>query len=209
MAGTARGRRGAWQARRVAGAVESAERSCLTTRVNSTRLFILGSLARGGAMYGHQIRRAAQVDRTELWTDIKQGSLYSALHRMAAEGVIEVVRTENQGNMPARTVYAITPAGREELIALRDEALRQTRLRPDPVDLALQNAQDMSEQELRVVLENRRAAIAAELAAWRNLRDTAEPHLTGIESLGFSHTLLRLEAELAWHEECLKTLPVA
>jgi DNA-binding PadR family transcriptional regulator len=179
----------------------------LTTRVNSTRLFILGSLARGGAMYGHQIRRAAQLDRTELWTDIKQGSLYSALHRMAAEGVIEVVRTENQGSMPARTVYAITSAGREELLALRDQALRQTKLRPDPVDLALQNAQDMPEQELRVVLENRRAAIAAELAAWRHLRETAGPHMTGIESLGFSHTLLRLEAELAWHEECLKTLP--
>ena len=32
-------------------------------------------------------------------------------------------------------------------------------------------------------------------------------HLTGIEALGFSHTLLRLEAELAWHEECLKALP--
>src|SRR5215469_2379693 len=117
--------------------------------MNSTRLFVLGALARGGAMYGHQIRRAAQLDRTELWTDIKQGSLYGALHRMAAEGVIEVVRTEQAGNMPARTVYAITPTGREELVALRDEALRQTRLRPDPVDLALQNAQDMPEQELR------------------------------------------------------------
>lgn len=158
-------------------------------------------------MYGHQIRRTAQTDRTELWTDIKQGSLYSALHRMAAEGVIEVVRTENEGGLPARTVYAITPAGREELTALRDEALRQTKLRPDPVDLALQNAQDMSAHELRVVLENRRAAIAADLAAWRHLRETAEPHMTGIESLGFSHTLLRLEAELAWHEECLKMLP--
>jgi len=158
-------------------------------------------------MYGHQIRRTAQTDRTELWTDIKQGSLYSALHRMAAEGVIEVVRTENEGGLPARTVYAITPAGREELTALRDEALRQTKLRPDPVDLALQNAQDMSAHELRVVLENRRAAVAADLAAWRHLRETAEPHMTGIESLGFSHTLLRLEAELAWHEECLKMLP--
>ena len=158
-------------------------------------------------MYGHQIRRTAQTDRTELWTDIKQGSLYSALHRMAAEGVIEVVRTENEGGLPARTVYAITPAGREELTALRDEALRQTKLRPDPVDLALQNAQDMSGQELRVVLGNRRAAVAADLAAWRHLRETAEPHMTGIESLGFSHTLLRLEAELAWHEECLKMLP--
>jgi hypothetical protein len=25
--------------------------------------------------------------------------------------------------------------------------------------------------------------------------------------MGFSHTLLRLEAELAWHEESLKMLP--
>jgi DNA-binding PadR family transcriptional regulator len=175
--------------------------------VNSTRLFILGSLARGGAMYGHQIRRAAQLDRTELWTDIKQGSLYSALHRMAAEGVIEVVRTEQQGSVPARTVYTITPAGRDELTALRDQALRETGLRPDPVDLALQNAQDMSEAELQVVLANRRAAIAAELASWRHLRETAGPHITGVEALGFSHTLLRLEAELAWHVESLNALP--
>jgi DNA-binding PadR family transcriptional regulator len=177
--------------------------------MNSTRLFVLGALARGGPMYGHQIRRAAQVDRTELWTDIKQGSLYGALHRMAAEGVIEVIRTEQQGKMPARTVYAITPAGHEELAAIRDEALRDTRLRPDPVDLALQNAQDMSEAQLRAVLEDRRAAIAAQLASFRHLHDTAEPHLAGIESLGFSHTLLRLEAELAWHDESLKALPTA
>jgi len=177
--------------------------------MNSARLFVLGALARGGPMYGHQIRRAAQVDRTELWTDIKQGSLYGALHRMAAEGVIEVVRTEQQGSMPARTVYAITPAGQQELVAIRDQALRETRLRPDPVDLALQNAQDMPEDELRAVLEDRRAAIAADLAKWRHLRETAEPHLTAIESMGFSHTLLRLEAELAWHEEALKTLPAA
>lgn len=175
--------------------------------MNSTRLFILGALARGGPMYGHQIRRAAQLDRTELWTDIKQGSLYGALHRMAAEGVIEVVRTEQQGSMPARTVYAITGPGRLELTAIRDEALRQTRLRPDPVDLALQNSQDMSENELRAVLEDRRAAIAAELTSWRHLREAAEPHLTGIESMGFTHTLLRLEAELSWHEEALKALP--
>ena len=37
--------------------------------------------------------------------------------------------------------------------------------------------------------------------------DPAEPHLPGIESMGFSHTLLRLEAELAWHDEALKALP--
>jgi DNA-binding PadR family transcriptional regulator len=175
--------------------------------MNSTRLFVLGALARGGPMYGHQIRRAAQLDRTELWTDIKQGSLYGALHRMAAEGAIEIVRTEQQGSLPARTVYAITPAGRQELTAIRDQALRDTRLRPDPVDLALQNAQGMPENELRAALEDRRAAIAAGLASFRHLHETAAPHLTPIESLGFSHTLIRLEAELAWHDEALKALP--
>ena len=180
----------------------------MTTRVNSSvRLFILGALDRGGAMYGHQIRRAAQLDRTELWTDIKQGSLYSALHRMAAEGVIETVRTEQEGNMPSRTVYQITETGRAELLAIRDHALRETRIRPDPVDLALQNAADMSEDELRGVMEQRRAAIAAELASWRHLQDTAAAYLTPIEALAFRHTLLRVEAELAWHDEFLAGLP--
>jgi DNA-binding PadR family transcriptional regulator len=181
--------------------------SGLTSHVNSTRLFVLGALARGGPMYGHQIRRAAQMDRTELWTDIKQGSLYSALHRMAAEGVLRIVRTEQEGSMPARTVYEITQTGHEELIAIRDQALRKTGTRPDPVDLALQNAADMTEDELRGVMEARRTAIAAELASWRNVHDSAAPHLTPLEALTFRHSLMRVETELAWHTEFLEALP--
>jgi DNA-binding PadR family transcriptional regulator len=174
---------------------------------SSIRLFILGALERGGPMYGHQIRRAAQIDRTELWTDFRQGSLYGALHRMAAEGVVEIVRTEQEGNMPARTVYQITETGREELTAIRDRALRETQLTPDPVDLALQNVGDMSEDDLRSVMEQRRAAIAVDLATWRRLQDTAAPYLSPIEALAFRHTLLRVEAELAWHDEFIAGLP--
>src|SRR5437764_1084859 len=116
--------------------------------MSSVRLFILGALARGGPTHGHQIRRDAQSDRTELWTDIKVGSLYAALNRMAAEGVIKAVRTERIGNLPARTVYAITDEGYKELSALRGALLRDTHLRPDPVDLALHYSQDMAEEEL-------------------------------------------------------------
>jgi DNA-binding PadR family transcriptional regulator len=105
--------------------------------VNGTRLFALSALARGGPMHGYQIRRAAKLDRTELWTEVKPGSLYGALHRMAGEGLVEVVRTEREGNPPEHTVYAITTAGRQELPAQRDAVLREVRLRPDPVDLAL------------------------------------------------------------------------
>src|SRR5260370_9673887 len=100
-------------------------------------------------MYGHQIRRDARVDRTELWSEVKPGSLYSALHRLEAEGLIEYVRTEQQGNLPARTVYAITSEGRGELRALSAEALREATLRPDPDDLALAITPDLHTDALR------------------------------------------------------------
>src|SRR4030081_322255 len=112
--------------------------------MNSTRLFVLGALARSGPMHGHQIRRAAQVDHTALWTDIKPGSLYGALHRMADEGLIAPVKTEQEGRLPARTIYEITETGREELEVHRDEALRSTKLSSDPVDLALAYTEDMT-----------------------------------------------------------------
>ncbi len=175
--------------------------------MNSVRLFVLGSLTRGGPMHGHHIRRAAQIDRTELWADVKPGSLYGALHRMEAEGVVTALRTEQEGNRPARTVYAITPEGRAELAAHRDAALRDVTLRPDPVDLALQYTTDLSPEALRDVLEDRRRARAAELASWIRLRAQADPYLTPLEKLTFRHTLLRLEAEVTWHDELLAELP--
>lgn len=157
-------------------------------------------------MHGHQIRRAAQEDRTERWTDIKPGSLYGALHRMAADGVVEVVRTEQEGNMPQRTVYAITSEGWEELTELRDEAMETVRFPPDPVDLALQYTQDLSTEEVRRLMTVRRDDIAERLRGWRELHQQASPYLKGYEPLTFEHTLFRLEAELAWHDKFLENM---
>jgi DNA-binding PadR family transcriptional regulator len=46
--------------------------------------------------------------------------------------------------MPARAIYEITEAGRRELEVHRDEALRNTKLPSDPVDLALNYIEDLS-----------------------------------------------------------------
>jgi DNA-binding PadR family transcriptional regulator len=174
--------------------------------MNMMRLFILGTLARGGPMHGHQIRRAAQTDRTELWADVKPGSLYGALHRMEAEETVKTVRTEQEGKRPARTVYEITEAGRGELAAHRDEALREARIAPDPVDLALQFTGDLSEGALRSALEARRGSLASQLASWRQVRESADPYLGEMEKMTFGHTMGRLEAEIAWHDELLERL---
>lgn len=174
--------------------------------MSAIRLFILGTLDRGGPMHGHQIRRTAQVDRTELWTDFKAGSVYAALQRMASEGTVTVTHSETVGNRPERTVYAITDAGRGELQAVRDAVLGSTELRPDPVDLALQNAHELKATDLRRVFETRIAAVTAQAIAWQNQWEAAAPSISARESLTFAHTHLRLEAEAAWCRQVLDQL---
>jgi hypothetical protein len=61
-------------------------------------------------------------------------------HRMQDEGLVETVRQEQAGNFPARTVYAITDRGRQELSVLRHRALSHAEVRADPVDVALTTA---------------------------------------------------------------------
>jgi DNA-binding PadR family transcriptional regulator len=168
--------------------------------VNPTRLFVLGALARHGPMYGHQIRRDARIDRTELWSEVKPGSLYAALHRLQDEGLIEPVRTEQQGNLPARTVYAITGEGRRELRALRAEALREVALRPDPVDLALAVSADLDEDTLRAFFASRRDALASRAAFFARERDQAWPDQTAADDLIIDHIVARIDTELRWHD---------
>ena len=174
--------------------------------MNSTRLFALSALARGGPMHGYQIRRAAQLDRTELWTDVKPGSLYNVLRRMTEEGLVEVERTEKVGNPPERTVYAITASGRRELATQRDRALREVQLLPDPVDLALQYTPDLSKDDLVEVVRARRQAVAKQVALFEQEFRTAKPDLVGLEPMIFEHCLARLRAELTWHDALLGEL---
>ncbi len=164
---------------------------------------MLGALARHGPMYGHQIRRGARMDRADLWSDVRPGSLYGALHRLAAEGLIEPVRTEQSGHLPARTVYAITAEGHRELRTLRAEALAEVGLRPDPVDLALVMSSDLDDDVLRGYVEDRIRALDAQAAAHVHQGERAWPDQTVADDLVVAHARLRIEAELAWHRMVL------
>jgi DNA-binding PadR family transcriptional regulator len=182
------------------GRVVKCEYSCFTYNVNPTRLFVLGALAKHGPMYGHQLRRDARLDRADMWSDVRPGSLYGALHRLAAEGLIEPVRTEQAGNLPARTVYAITAEGQRELRVLRAEALAEVGLRPDPVDLALAISADLDEDTLRGYVQDRIGALTTQAARFRHHADRAWPDQTIADDLVAEHARLRIEAELAWHQ---------
>lgn len=170
------------------------------------RLFILGALAAGGPMHGYQIRQEAVRDQAEWWSDVKPGSLYSALHLMARDGLVEVARTETPAASPLRTIYRITRRGRQELAVQRDEALRRVVFTPDPLDLALRYVTDLSTDQLVDVIRTRHAVLVQRLALHEDAYADSEPHLVGLEPITFRHVLQRLRAELEWHEQLLAEL---
>lgn len=173
------------------------------------RLLVLGTLSMQGPTYGHQIRRAIEMTNMEAWTEIRVGSLYHALHQLEVEGLIEVVRSERQGRLPARTVYAITPEGGVELAALRDRALREVSQVRDPFDIGLWVAGGTAPDDLAVIVAQRLQALRLQRDAIAEERRqlTAKAVLPPTGELLMRHGEARLEADIKWHEELLGELP--
>jgi DNA-binding PadR family transcriptional regulator len=175
--------------------------------VSSIRLFILTSYAEHGEMHGHQVRLQAEQEHLHLWTDISVGSVYGAIKRLAAEGLLEVVRLERAGNLPERQIYAITDTGRAALARLRREGLSTIWLKPDPFDLALTRLDPDELDTLAGAIQTRIQALKQLLQekVWLNQR--ADEHLTLSEKHALTHTEHRLRAEIAWHEGISAAIP--
>jgi DNA-binding PadR family transcriptional regulator len=171
--------------------------------MNLSRLMILGLLAERGPMHGHQIRRTAELTNAEVWGGITGGALYSELRRLDGEDLIRIVRAEQVGRRPARTVYEITDEGRLELIVQREAALDVLFGAADPVSVVLLFAAGGDATGLAERLAARRLRVAAQLEATADERRrlTEQGILSPLAIAAFRRGELRLEAELRWHEE--------
>ena len=127
-------------------------------------------------------------------------------HRLQAEGLIEAVRAGQQGDRPARAVYAITAEGRRELQALRTEAKGEARLHPGPVDLALAMCADPDADTLHGFCADRRQELTSRAAFFCRARERAWPDRGAADDLIIDHAIARIEAELRWHDMVLDRL---
>lgn len=175
--------------------------------MSAIRLFILAAFAEHGAIYGHQVRLQAEREYLHLWTDISVGSVYGAIKRLAAEGLLVEVRSEREGNLPPRHVYAITEAGRAALAELRSRGLSDIWFKPDPFDLALTRTTPDMLQQLPEVLVARLDSLRALLARTETANGSARQHVTLAESWALSHAEHRLRAEISWLEKLLTAAP--
>jgi len=176
--------------------------------MNLSRLLILGSLDRHGPRHGHRIRRDAEQANVATWGGVSVGALYRELREMDGEGLIEAVRTETEGNRPARTVYDISAEGRRELAILREQALTELRQGPDAVSVALLFG-GVGEKGVAVgLLRARRDSLQRELdgIAAERVRLVAEGRLGAVDAAVFRRGEHQRAAEIAWIDETLPAL---
>lgn len=155
-------------------------------------------------MHGYELRRQIELRTMDRWADVTYGSIYPALRRLAEEGMVEEVGRDRAGNLPTRTTYRITYAGREELMQLLRIAWTIPQLTAQAVDVALSFSTLLQPAEITELLELRVQAldaITAQMDIGQHLKRQAVGHLSALDAIVgdvFDHNRRMIAAERAW-----------
>lgn len=130
--------------------------------MSATRLLVLGVVRGFGRAHGYLIRSELVSWGAENWANIKWGSLYHALRKLADEGLFTSTEIEA---WPGRVDYTITPAGEEEFFRLLRTALREPAPRPDMLIAGLSLLPALTRAEAIELLSARLRTLSESLAS--------------------------------------------
>jgi DNA-binding PadR family transcriptional regulator len=137
---------------------------------------LLALLAHGES-YGYELKTAVDRSVAPGAGALNIGHVYQVLDRLRRDGLVADVRAEAHGGRPERRVYAITPAGREELARWLAEPAGPMGGYRDDFWLKLVAAARTGEPALRDLLARERQALLGEL---RSLREQPGDALTRV-----------------------------
>ncbi|MFD2329032.1 PadR family transcriptional regulator [Cohnella sp. GCM10020058] len=134
----------------------------------------MGTIRRRGVTHGYGVHQDLTAWRAEAWTNIKPGSIYHAMDKLAAQGLI---RAEDSGDPvklgPARTEYTLTPGGETEFKKLLEAALKSNDFQQMAAGIAFMET--LSRKRVIALLEERLAAQEAAAAFLRTLPTEPQP----------------------------------
>ncbi|MBN1875266.1 MAG: PadR family transcriptional regulator [Anaerolineae bacterium] len=169
----------------------------------TTRLVILG-LLRERPLYGYELKHIIEEHMGD-WTNIAFGSIYYALGKLADEGFVEQVGTEQEGNRPSRLVYQITEEGRGEFLRLLREVWTTSERQYFAIDVGLAFMDALPAAEVKGYLARRIALLEGILHHLHEHQQEqmASPEVPAPVRAVFEHSRLHIEAELTWTQEVL------
>jgi hypothetical protein len=90
-----------------------------------------------GSAHGYQVRQTLLSWAADKWANVKPGSIYHALKKMAADGLLEPVQAGESDLGPDRVVYRITPRGEGDFFYLMNDSLGHIERGPSMLNAAL------------------------------------------------------------------------
>lgn len=124
-------------------------------------MMILGVVQWMQPVHGYDVRRELLSWSADKWANVQPGSVYHALRKLADEGLLQEVATEQVGARPARTTYEITSKGVAEFQALLRGQWWNVSGAPDPFLAAFALLPMMPAEEAVAALRNRAVQLEA------------------------------------------------
>jgi len=159
------------------------------------------SLVNERAMHPYEMRSLMRERGHDRAFRIRESSVYDVVGRLAERGFIEPVEVNREGRRPERTVYAITEAGRDELLVWLWELASEPSAEYPAFAAPLMFIYSLGKDRTIAALQVRAARLEAEMSAAGTFRRavTADmpgfPRIFGIED---EYAQAMRQAELAW-----------
>ena len=170
-------------------------------------MMILGIVQWAQPVHGYDVRRELLSWSADKWANVQPGSIYHALRKLAEEGLLRAVSTEQVGSRPARTLYELTDKGAAEFQTLLRGNWWHLADRPDPFMAAFAFLPAMPREEAAAALRNRAIQLRAgvqqlEAAMAADWADRKPVYVSWMWDL----SMARAEAEIAWCERTAKKI---
>jgi DNA-binding PadR family transcriptional regulator len=168
--------------------------------VSTTRLLILGVVRMFQPVHGYDVRRELLSWHADDWASVAPGSVYHALKKLAGEGLLSEVATEQVGARPARTTYAVTAKGEAEFQDLLRRYWWAYEVPIDPFTAAYAFLPAMPRKEAGAALRNRARLLRLYADGTRVRMETApDPDAPHIKEL-FELSMAQAGVEADWCE---------
>lgn len=118
-------------------------------------MMILGVVQWLQPVHGYDVRRELLSWNADKWANVQPGSIYHALRKLAEEGLLREVATEQVGARPARTSYEITDKGAAEFQSQLRNHWWNIASAPDPFMAAFSFLPALPRDEAAAALRNR------------------------------------------------------
>jgi DNA-binding PadR family transcriptional regulator len=155
-------------------------------------------LLRERPMHPYEMQRLIRERHNDEFLDLKRGSLYHAVERLAKAGFVEEIGASREGRRPERTTYRLTESGETEVLDWLRDLLARPVQEPSSFVAAMSFVGHVTPEEAADQLTIRAGQLQCGIVAIGAVLENLTPQIGRVPLLEAEYALAIKKAELAW-----------